>query len=551
MSDQLIVRTMKDDIAEMNAVGAAAPLPDSTAVPVPPTPSAPVVSKSKHKKPEPPVFSLPSKKSPIMNEEAGSVPSAESKGRKHILLGVAYLALFCAIVSGAVYGYIRYSAKQTAIVGVPNDPILSEVIPKEALAVIDYNVETQDSRNVVAQIWSEAGRGTDVSAATGNPTSLLTIPNVTRVYYVILPDNSKPFLLMSTTDDVREYVSQHRDVQSIEIGKWHVIHEDNIEGYSAALTNGSIAENSQLLSANDTASYVIRYALSPSMASRQFNSVTSTAIGLSQVDGLVFYVVGTAGDGTIRASAQIPGDPPGEGVVEDTTELISLIPRDISFARVGFNFAEDVAFIKAESPQIDASVLAQPAVRQFISQFSTPYAIYERKGTDGVPDIGLIMQLPASMKQQMRIGEPVIEQGLPALIPLIIGKVLGIQTVFNEGIYNGVPLRYVNLNGQTQTLDYMVGDNFLLIASSREGANALIDTSLEGKQGISPEEPWKSLEEKASEITKDRAFVIGSLTDPSLLNVLPVASGLSQVPIIASHGRTSTGIDIQAVLLSK
>lgn len=532
MENQLLIRTMKDDIAGVEASSKVDASPEV---------------KQKNEKPKVPVFTLPTKK-PLAHSETITTPH---KKYRSIAIGVGYVVLFCAIAGGAFYGYMKWDTIQILKDSTNKQVSFFQLIPTEALVLIHYKINSEEDRNLIRQIWSEAGNTPEDSATAGDPTSLLQIPDISEAYYLLIPGGNSPYLLIEKTEGTTEYVAQYSEEQVLENGNWYVVHMDNIDEYIDAVAEGSIDENSSLLASADSVSYVIRYALSAKFASQQFSSPAAVAIGLSHIDALIFHVTGSTNDNTIRASALIAGDPPGEGVVEGTTELMTLIPNDITFGRVGFNFAEDSSLLAEDSPQFDNTVLAQPAVRQFIALFTTPYAIFERKGSDGVPDIGLIMALPSSLKQKIKTGEPVIEQSLPALIPLIIGKMLGIQVAFNDGAYEKIPLRYINLIGQTQSIDYAVGDNFLLISSSREGMNTLLDTSLATNKGFFTVEPWKGLGEKAAEITKDRLFVVGSLTDPAMMSVLPVANTLSQIPVIASSGRTSTGVEIQVVLSTK
>lgn len=532
MSDQLVIRTMKDDIAEMNSV-----------------PSVPPAStpKQKREKSQPPVFSLPSKQTPLQSSE----PATSAKKRKNILIGVSCIALFFVIVGGAVYGYMKWVAGQ-APTDTPNqDAPLAQVIPQEALVLVDYNIETESNRAAVRQLWLERSAGSATEGASGNPTSLLGVPDLTHIYYVAMPDIQVPFAVLKKTDGTEQYVAQQRDVLVQEINGWYVLHATDVAQYANALLKGSATEQSLLLTPSTTANYLARYAMSAEFVSQQFNEMAATTIGLTQPNGLVFNVLASTSDGTIRASAYVAGVPSGNGVIAPTSELLSLLPSDLTFAHLGLNFAEEINTLQSQNASLNASILAQPAVRQFISSFNTPYTIFERKGSDGVRDIGLVVALPASLRQTLRTGEPVVEQALPALIPLVVGKTLGIQVAFNDGLYNAVPLRYVNINGQTQTLDYTIGDNYVLISSSREGLSALIDTSLAGKQGLSTQEPWKSLGDKAGQALSNKPFVVGSLTAPVLKSLLPVSPNLNFIPILVSSEKTNTGVDIQAVLLTK
>lgn len=533
MSDQLIIRTMKDDIAEMNSAPVAVPPPQK-----------------RQEKKETPVF-LSNSKPKEVSIPTSSIVGNPKRKRLNILIGSAYIFLFFLIIGGGIYSYMRWG--NPSLSGSLNiqELSLSQIIPKNALLFVDYNLETENNRIAIKQLWSERS-GESVNGVTnGNPTNLLDISDVTHLYYLVMPDIQTPFLITKKSQGIEEYVSQHRELQSIEKGGWYVLHTANIDQYVATLTNEGAEEQSFLLNSGGNPNYLIQYAMNSSFVSQQFNALAASTIGLSQRDGLIFQVVAPTTDGTIRASSYVAGEPSGDGPVTETSELISLIPSDLTFGHVGLSLTADMEKLQSETSILNGDILAQPAVRQFISLFSTPYAIFERKGADGVRDIGLIVTLPSSLRANIKTGEPIVEQAMSALVPLVVGRVLGIQVVFNDGLYNAVPLRYVNINGQTQALDYTIGDNFLMVSSSREGMATLIDTSLSGKQGISLEEPWKGLGEKASDAIANKAFSIGILQDPVIRNLLPVSSSLNQVPLIVSSDKTSTGTTIQAVLLSK
>lgn len=531
MANELLIRTMKDDVAEIGS--APKVVPTETTKPVTEKQNQPVMN--------------PALRKTFIHAETITTPKSTLRDKVKFLV---YGIVFFAVVGAGYFGYTKWDTIQSLQEGGTNELAFYQIIPSEALALVRYDMNSDENRNTIRQLWGETGREADKGVG-GNPTALLSIPDISQVYYLAIPGIPEPYLIIENTAGTKEFVSQYREDQVLQKGNWFIVHDSKIEDYAVAVAAGTIAEDSTFLASSDSSTYLVRYALSAPFVSRQFQTPVSAAVGLSRMDALVFHVVGNTGDDTIRASALVAGDPPGEGVVEGTAELLTLVPSDISFGRVGFNFAEDLEMLPDNPEHFDSTVLAQPAVRQFAEQFNTPYAIFERKGSDGVPDVGLILALPAALKQQTKTGDSIVEQSLPALIPLIIGKTLGIQVAFSDGEYKSSPLRYVNIIGQTQTLDYLVGDNFLLFSSSREGMNALIETSLGEKPGVFMEEPLKSLSEKAAESIKDRVFITGSLTDTLMMNLLPVVKGAAQLPIIVSSGRTSTGLDIQLVLSTK
>lgn len=535
MSDQLIIRTMKDDIAEMNSLPSAAP-------------AEPVLQTEPRfdERPTPIPAPKPEKPKPVKTELEVITP-APNKKRINIAIGIGCILLFFVIIGGAVYAYMRWGTVQTPYQAIEQEASLSQIIPKEALAVIDYNLSTEDNRNQLVRMWSADSEERASEITSGNPTGLLAMPDLGHVSYVIMPGFDSPFVVLKKTEITTQFVSQQSGIKSFEKNGWYILHASNVDQYATALEQGGITEESPLVSSSDAQSYLVRYALSPALVSGQFGSMSK----FSYKDGVVFHVLAAASDGALQASAHSAGNSSAEGVSPQTSELISLIPSDTTFTRVGLSFTKDLGVLQQDVSFLDTAILAQPAVRQFTSQFDTPYALFERKGSDGIADIGMVIALPDSLKKNLKIGEPILEQALPALIPLVVGKALGIQVSFSDGLYNAVPVRYVNLVGQQQTLDYSVGDNFLLVSSSREGIYSLIDTSLSGKEVLSNEEPWKSLMEKSVELTRNTSFVVGNIQDPALINVLPVVPNTTQAPIVVSSRGTSTGVDVQAVLSVK
>ncbi len=466
------------------------------------------------------------------------------KKNRNIIIGVAYIALFFLLAGGGVYGYIWWSKNTPQALPAETGAALYEMIPKDALAVIDYSIESSDDRSAIAAVWGQEGQG----ASTGNPTPLLAIPDITHIYYILLPDNARPYLLVRKTEGTMQYITTQSDEQVLDQKGWYVLHSVDMSQYISALAISTLTDASPLVPSESASDYLIQYALSPVFASHAFNVIASPTVGPSRLGGMVFRVTSVSQDGTLRASAHIPSDAQGETVSTQTQELMALVPGDVTFSYAGLRFGDELMKWQDEGAKLDSAIIAQPSVRQFLDQLTAPYAIFERQGADGVRDIGVVIALPEELKKQIHTGDPSIEQSLPALIPLILGNTLGIQIAFNDGEYNGIALRYMNINGQTQALDYIVGDNFLLISSSREGIAALIDTAVGEKSGLSQSEEWGDITQKAAAVLEGRKFMIGNIKDPALRAVLPGALAASQIPLAVSSHQISTGTDIQAVL---
>ncbi len=522
MPEELVIRTMKNDMADTPSKSVALDTPEELG-----------------REQSESVKQKPSKKK--MQEEKSII--RPEKKRINTIIGIAYIALFFVLLGAAAYAYTWWTNNASYILPQETVAAVYEVIPRDAVAVVDYSVGTSESRQAIQAWWSER-----VDNEIGNPLPLLSIPDITHAYYVLMPDNIRPFLLLKKTEGTTQFVSTQSDKQVLDYKGWYIMHALDTKQYADALAVSAITQESPLVPTEEAADYLVQYALSPVFVSQEFNAIASSTIGMSRLGGLVFRVTSTSEDGTMWAAAHNPGEPPTQGFLPQTGELMSLIPEDVTFSYVGLRFADELMKWQEEGAKLDGVAIAQPSVRQFLMQLTDPYAVFGRQGADGVRDIGIMIALPESLKKQIHTGDPVIEQALPALIPLIVGKSLGIQVVFQDGEYKGVPLRYVNLNGQTQALDYLVGDNFILVASSREGMSSLIDTVLKERPGMFEGEQWSELIQKAAAVMENRSFMLGNIQDPALLSVLPAASAGKAVPVIVSSHNTSIGTDIQAVL---
>lgn len=527
MPEELAIRTMKDDMADMRTDAAVPHVLEQEQSASLPAGQAGEVRSPKKKMPEQKALVRPEKQ------------------KKNVILGVAYILLFCLLFGGgSYYAYTWWNKHQQQAPSQEAIAALYEVIPKDALAVIDYHIGSSQNKEAIESLWGERGE----SAGLGNPIPFLTIPDISHIYYVLMQDNPRPFVLLKKTQGTMQYIATQSGVQIIEKNGWYILHSIDTSQYANALQLGTLTGASALVPSEGTSDYIARYGLSPVFVSHEFNTIASSTIGLSRLGGLVFTVTSVPQDGTLRVAAYIPGQSSTETLSPQTQELISLIPGDVTFSYVGTTFMDEMMKWQDEGAKLDKAVIAQPSVRQFLAQLTAPYAIFERQGADGIRDIGLVIALPEELKKQIHTGDPIIEQSLPALVPLIMGKSLGIQLAFTDGEYGNVPLRYVNISGQTQALDYMVGDSFLLVSSSREGMAALIDTALGTKSGLLQGEQWQGITDKAAAVIENRKFVIGSIKDPILLSVLPGALASSKIPLVVSSHQISTGTDIQAVL---
>jgi len=96
--------------------------------------------------------------------------------------------------------------------------------------------------------------------------------------------------------------------------------------------------------------------------------------------------------------------------------------------------------------------------------------------------LGLIVSLKNStstsqLAQSLRDLEALMPQSLKALLFEAKNQIPGVPA-FNEAIYKGVTIRYINLPGPNLSLDYAILNKQLLIATSKESMLAAIDRLL-------------------------------------------------------------------------
>ncbi|OGY30708.1 MAG: hypothetical protein A2805_03285 [Candidatus Andersenbacteria bacterium RIFCSPHIGHO2_01_FULL_46_36] len=519
-TNELVIRTMKDDMNQMHSV--------------------PVVSSSA---PVPAAFPLsPKQDKPLPS----SIPTSRTK--HNIFVGVSCIVVLAGLTAAGWYGYVWWASRQVAPETVQQTRPVAEMIPKEATAIVTYSLDSQSRRTGVQVLWDAKSPVVAGSAIDGDPRELLALQDLTGIYYIVMQDNQRPFLLLQKTEGTDQYVATQSTIEHIEKDGWYILNRIGTDQYTAALDRGTVAEAGSLPVLR-SASTVAQYIFTAPYASKLFNEMASDAIGISRISETVFEVDAPSQDGTIRAHAATAIAPVPEKLTPSVAELRSLVPGDAEFGHIGFNFADDVDTWQQETVRLDGSIMQQPAVRQFLSLLNTPYGFFKRTGSDGVRDIGLIIQLPESLQKNLKTGEPIIEQALPAFIPLIVGKALGIQSAFHDGMYGNAPVRYTNITGQTQALDYIVGDSFILISSSREGIGALIDIANEKGDTIQQKDPWKSLFEKSAALVEGKIVSFGRIQDPLLVSLMPIPSGLTQVPVILSEEATSTDSILHATLL--
>jgi hypothetical protein len=443
---------------------------------------------------------------------------------------------------GLWFTYTKFAGNNSGSISEQSTLPITDVIPKNVVAVVVYNGASSENKDVITSLWSAQDNGS--SSVLSNPSTVLTQTSIANVYYFTLPNNKVPFMVVPKNTDTTAYISGLQGVAQAERGGWYILHEGVIDDYKAAVDEGvfTSSSNASLVTASG---FVARFIVDVSGISHVLPLPANLVISKEPV---VFDVNSSSTDGAIHGAYTLSQTAVSEKVNPDVAQLTGLVPSDAIFLRTGEHFSDDILSFQQTNPIFDLQTFNQPAIQQFITKLTAPYAIYSRLGVDGTPDTGLIIQLPDSLRGHISHSDSAIEQLLISFAPFVTGRPLDSQIVFADGSYNAIPIRYANLQGQSAALDYTVGDNFILISSSREGMQALGQMALgAGVSAFSSGTSWESVMQKAESFVPYN-MISGIITDSAMLSILPGGAGSKHADILVSTKSDNTGIHTYATV---
>lgn len=463
-------------------------------------------------------FPLPAR--PAESQKIIATPGA--RPNRHIVRKLV-VTLMTLIVTGGLagggwYGWTHRTNLTQLIHKTPVVLSAGEVLPAQAEVLLGYNLASAEQRSSVTTAWSKV-TAADTAMTTllaGNPTTLLTDPDLKEFYYVILDDEPRPYLVVPKTVASEKLLAGIPTGQLLERGGWYIVHPLNVSPYEAALTKGNRTAN-----VAEATSGQISLELSATM----LNEIRKTSAGAAYAQGQLTGVQGTsnfsANGGVLNFSGTTSWQTTPTGTALTDQLLLTLVPADVSLARFGSNWQADVTRWLEVSKILNGDVLARPAVKALTDQLTTPYAFYQRLGEDGSPDVGLIIELPPALKGKLALGDSTIEQGLLAAVPLLVDRREVTPLAFTDRTYADLSLRYINLVGTTQTLDYTVTDTHLLVATSKEGMLALVDAAKGNTASVSEGPNWQGLLTAWGILPAGQDLVVGQIHQPQLLQLLP------------------------------
>lgn len=515
-TDQVVVRTMRDDINDTKP-GKAAPRA-APASPAPtPLPSAPLL-------PPASTFPLP----PRATDQSTKTVSAPAVRRQHSkVLRWAIISLAAVLVLGgggaaAWFFVVRDRLPENS----PQHPVAaaSAVLPADYLMLVRYQLSGVAERSAVSSAWQTARGGTVTTREllAGDPRLLLADPELTEMYYVLLEASTDPFVVVPKTALTTQHLVTSNSARLVERDGWYIAHAAAVEPYEAALAQGTLQTAGTPFSPLPENAPLQLHLGAGMLPTIRTGLVSSDFVAGQLQAATIAITVGAQPHVLQLAGLADYFSPPA--TTPTNQELLSYVPGSATAVRLGANFKNDVAAWLAGATALDSNIVQRPVVKQLLDQLTTPYAVLTFAPTGArKPALGLIIEIPPSLQGKITLQESALEQAVPALIPLILDRRTVAPVSFTEVAFRETPLRYANISGTMAALDYAVTDKHIIIATTKDSMLAL----LENVVGTPPVTPvptvWDVLLTTWGALPAAHDIVIGKLSTPALLKLLPTA----------------------------
>lgn len=462
--EEVTIQTMKDDLASIKhstqttqnayqAHEASSSTPSSQ-----PSPAA-----------------LPNIPAPVANGKSLVLPKQTKSKPRSLRVAVSILIALVLIGGGGTLVWYFFG-NESLIAPINETKEASAMIPASATSVIEYQL-AGDRKTYVNTLWTQPNipPPTFDTLLAGDPRLLLVHDDVTSIYYVQLANEPRPFLLVPQSQSTDSLFQTTPSTQYIEINGWYIVHPVNPGTYETALVSGTMKERGLMY--EFTVDSTVRLYLSQTV----LEELGLTITGLdTKEDSLAHITVKTDLQGIQSNIIAFDGvgerQVPAETILKTNPALLRFLPEQTTFAFAGYDVAGTA---QANNHILDEATINQPAVRQLVASFKDQPYIFYRHNQESIgtsQDINLVITIPPSLKETLAIGDKTLEAALFSLAPMITGNKNSIPALaFSDGVYQEVPLRYVNIAGTSQALDYALVDSYLLISSSKSGMLALID----------------------------------------------------------------------------
>lgn len=517
----VVIRTMRNDLDEIRSAPVAPPSRTQSAT-VANTQKPVDMGASR------PMFAPVSSQG--QSEKVVSMPVKNSKGSPMVKIVVGVIALLAALgggVGAAMYlGLLQlpsFSAPQPVITQEEKKELF-EVIPANASLVVEYKVDSATSRKNIIDTWNAQSENTAslITLLGGDPRMLLeSYETVTTFAYVVLPGDSRPYLIIPKQEDTDRLFNESLKGRFIEKNGWYIGHAITASPYETALSQGILNE--------PLAQQPFVGAMRIIMETEGVNDVVQSTFGSNYVplnaNKIALYTDMQLVNSHVvfQGLAEPIAEVNSPEYIVGKEELLRSVPADADYIKMGNNLAIDTQYVMQKTTLVDSSILDRPSVKQLLKDLSQSYIYYGRTGVDGIKDMGIVIMIPPTLRASLQNGNKSVEEALLAIVPIITGQRQQAQLTFTDGVYKNVPLKYVNITGQDRALDYTIKDGILLIATSKEGMLASLDANLSPPGSTTSN--WRNAMALTIPSTTSQSIAYGKLLSSILNTFVPAKEG--------------------------
>jgi hypothetical protein len=491
-----------------------------------------------------PVIPLPPKGGETQAKKVVMKPS-HSRGR-HSKLIPALLVLLLIIVVGSgglIWWFLGALRPATPLVVAP----LAEILPATSSIVIQYAPTDAEARGNLLSVWNrvKTEEPTIASLVAGDPRLLLLEADVTNFSYVLIENDTRPYLLVPHTPRTEELLAKTANARVAELKGWYILNAVATEPYRAAVDNGLLS--SVLPAATSTTPFIVW--VGPATLNALRDSALGSALAMGRMQEAHFSAIPAATNGTIAltGTGKTLEPLPSSGAYKNGEQLLAAIPGNATFIYLGTHFAKEAAQWGPLVEGIDMTALTRSSVDGLLQQLTGPYALYTVSHDSTTRDVGLIITLSAPP-----VGAA-IEEALEALLPLVTGRPGVAHIEFSDNTHAGLPLRYANFSQPSQALDYAVVGTTLVITTSRESMFTLLETLAGTEPAASTAALWQPLLSAWGALPRKGSVVMSQSALPApLASLLPIGQseksflGLTVQPV---EGKNE--VELSGLFLSK
>lgn len=518
-ASKIVIRTMRDDMQEAKQGKVAPPKPAPTPPLAPPVLSPAATAQAPAQQlPLPPRSTTASTKK--VTEPASARPSRHKV--RALLITIFVLLLLGGGGAAAWFLWLQdlvggFTNNEQAVLAAP------AVIPANYLAIVRYQLSSAADRNIITNSWNAArdGEASVRTLLTGDPRLLVADPAVPEMYYVLLEDSTDPFLVVPKTPQTTQYLVDTGDARFMERSGWYVAHAVSVEAYQAALAEQSLAAASAPSIITDVSLGVpMRLSIGAGLLPGLRTTIAGKQYIAGQLQELSVAAALQPSTNALRLSGAAARFNP-LSAEQTNHELLSFVPAAAIATRLGANFNADVTQWLSVAGIVDGAILSSEPVAGLLDQLTTPYAWFLYPSANGSRALGLVIELPVALRGKIAIGDAGLEQGLPAVLPLILDRPTIAPTVFTQVPYGNTVLRFANISGTDRALDYAVTDRHILIATSKESMTALLDTVAGTAPALDTQGVWQTLITHWGALPVAHDIIFGSIAEAGLLRLLP------------------------------